>query len=641
MPRTPRRPARPRPATVAAAAVAALAVLLPGYAPVGAPGSAAVTGPVVVLGTSGLHWDDLDPSLSNLATLVGNGASASVVARQDDPRCPFDGWLTLTSLVRTQTINRAVADRTCLPMPAVTVDADHHATIDGWPTVMRDLTIRNAIPGQLQRSLGARATAAVGSGAVVALATAPGDAAGATRLSAWPGLPTDPDGGIDPAQTADDLAQQVQAAVDTHPALLVVDLGAVTGTLRSTGNDTSADPAATAAPAGRNDQLVALDDRIGQLLAVLPDSSTVLLASLADPAATSFDHPGPTAATLARSQVVVAVGPAPGGGRYRAGPARAGWASVDGVAHSDDVPATVLAALGLPVPDQAYVGSALAQGRAGTEDPVIERLDLDQAWRRLATVRPLLLTIGWGAWLVVVAGVLAMVRATRRQRPVQLRFVNAAVALGVFGGALPVASVLAGLWPWWHGPHVTATLVVALLTAAVVVGGTALAAPLLPGPGRRQPAAATAALGLVTAVVVLVDRLTGSGLAGVGVLDAGGVLAGGLGLVAVSLLVTWQPWWAARAAGRVLPRVLAVTSALLLAALTWWAATGDRMASLVWNRGAAWSSSIWPTYPWLTFGSTLLVLLPALAALAVRLSDRAGQADADAAADRVRRAGRG
>ncbi len=391
---------------------------------------------------------------------------------------------------------------------------------------------------------------------------------------------------------------------------------------------------------------MALDDRIGQLLAVLPDTSTVVLASLADPAAQSFGRSEPRAAVQARSQVLVAVGPAPGGGRYRQGTARAGWATVDGVAHSVDVSATVLAALGLPPPGETDSGSALAQGRATSEDPVIQRLDLDQAWRRLASVRPGLLAVGWALWLAVALGVVAAVRTSRRQRQVQQRFVNAAFALGVFGAALPVAAVLAGTWPWWHGPHVTATLALALLTGAVVAGLAALAALLLPGPGRRRPTTAVLALGLVTTVAVLVDRVLGNGLAAVGVLDHGGVLAGGLALVAVALTVADRPSWAARLAGVGAQRALVGAGVLLLAGLAWWTLAGSRPAMATWTRGPAWSpspwsSSTWPVHPWLTLASTLLVLLPALLALAVRLADEARQAAADAAADEVRRATRG
>lgn len=596
---------------------ALLAVVLPGYDPTSGVPTTAVPGPVVVLGTSGLHWDDLDPGLSSIATLVAGGAVASVLAQQDGPRCPLDGWLALSALHRTQTLTPAaggaVQGRACRELPVVAVRGDRTATIDGWSTITQVVTIRTAVPGLLQHTLGSRSGAAVGPGAVIALATTPQPVAdGGQEANAWPGISSD----------AVDLAQQVQQAVDTHPALLVVDLGAVD------------------APSGsaRADQLVALDDRIGQLLSVLPETSTVLLASLADPASPSFDHPDPLAATHARSGVVVAVGPAPGGGTYQPGRARAGWASVDGVAHSDDVGATVLASLGLTRPEDGYPGAVLAPGAAGDDDPVIQRLDLDEAWRRLATVRPPLLTAGWGLWLLVALVTVVAARAARRQRVVQRRFVHAGFVVAVFAASLPAAAVLAGLWPWWHGPHVTATLVVALLTGAVVIGGAALAAPLLPGPGRGRPTTTLLTLGAVTAAVAGVDHFTGSPLAVAGLLDHGGVLAGGLALVSVALVTTDRPAWASRLAGLATQRLLVVGAVLLLGGLTWWQFAGGRMALVTWVRGTGGS---WPSYPWLTVASTLLVLLPALTALTVRLADDARQAGADAAAEAVRRSPRG
>jgi hypothetical protein len=610
VPRPLRRPGRPRLVSTLAAVSAVLAVVLPGYGPTSGVATAPVPGPVVVLGTSGLHWDDLDPGLSNIATLVANGSVASMLAQQDGPRCPLDGWLALSALVRTQTINRTATDRACRPMPTVAVSADRHATINSWSTVIHDTVIRNAIPGQLHRVLTDHPAAAVGAGAVVAQAVDTtigfGENEDYQTGNAWPGVPSDPVGGLDPAQSADELAQQVQQAVDTHPALLVVDLGGVDATVGS----------------ARTDQLVALDDRIGRLLSVLPESSTVLLASLADPSATSFDHPDPLAATHARSGVMVAVGPAAGGGRYQPGQSRAGWASTDGVAHSDDIGATVLAALGLAWPGGDREGSALVPGPGATEDPVIQRLDLDQAWRRLATVRPPLLTIGWGLWLLIALAAASGAWAGRRQRVVQRRFVNAGVVVAVFGAALPAAAVLAGLWPWWHGPHVTATLVVALLTGAVVIGGAALAAQLLPGPGRGRPTTAVLTLGLVTAAAAGIDHVTGNSLAVVGLLDHGGVLAAGLALVAVALVSADRPAWARRSAGIATQRGLVAGAVVLLGGLVWWQVAGGRMAALTWEHGTA---GLWPSYPWLTLASTMLVLLPALFALTLRLADEAQQ----------------
>ncbi|RMI06675.1 hypothetical protein EBM89_15555, partial [Cellulomonas triticagri] len=77
----------------AATAVAALLLLV-----VGAPGATAAgdaTGPVLLVGLTGVRWDDVTPEATPaLDALARDGAVGSAVARGARPStCPSAGWL--------------------------------------------------------------------------------------------------------------------------------------------------------------------------------------------------------------------------------------------------------------------------------------------------------------------------------------------------------------------------------------------------------------------------------------------------------------------------------------------------------------------------------------------------------------------
>ncbi|MEV0519660.1 hypothetical protein AB0I64_34265, partial [Nonomuraea sp. NPDC050405] len=120
---------------------------------------------VVFVGVPGLHWDDLDPARTpNLWRLAGQSALGSVsVKTVGTVACPYDGWLTVSSGVRS-----AVGHGCGLP-PEPQVSGEG-AVVPGFQEVraLRDGAYAGTL-GQAVHAAG-QCTAAVGGGAALALA---------------------------------------------------------------------------------------------------------------------------------------------------------------------------------------------------------------------------------------------------------------------------------------------------------------------------------------------------------------------------------------------------------------------------------------------------------------------------------------
>ena len=83
-------------------------------------------GAVVLVGTGGISWSDVDETTTpNLWVLLRDGASAALVARSvNSNTCPIDGWLGVSSGSRASAERTGDADnpanRPCPPPPTVT-----------------------------------------------------------------------------------------------------------------------------------------------------------------------------------------------------------------------------------------------------------------------------------------------------------------------------------------------------------------------------------------------------------------------------------------------------------------------------------------------------------------------------------------
>lgn len=437
---------------------------------------------VVVLGTAGLRWDDLDPiATPALWSFAANGAVGSLVTRSvPEVSCPVDGWLALSAG------QRAAAPRTadeCLA-PA---DADEDGTVPGWDAfrTARDDAGYDAPLGLLGELLADHrlAATAIGPGAAIALA--------------------DRDGVVDRFHTAPSdpaaLAAEVADMLD-RSALVVVDLGTVTAAPGATGAD-------------RAEQVADLEERFAAVRGTLDDDAAVMLVSLAD------------AAPRPHLQVLVLDGfPVAGGQPAREAASlqlRSTSTRQDGLVLATDLLATLLEALdvepaagtttGAPVRGiPASSGAERIPGLVDLDRHASAIRDVGPSFFALLVVANVALLATW--WLTAGAGGRPSGRTLRR-----LRRASVVVA------ALPVATLWANLVPWWRGPAPGVTLLVATLVAAGLLTGLALMVPRWRRGARLGPLVTVAA---ATGLTIALDVVTGSRLQLGAVLGAHPLLAG-------------------------------------------------------------------------------------------------------------------
>jgi hypothetical protein len=444
--------------------------------------------PVVVVGVGGLGWADVSPTTTpTLWRLLADSSAAALSVRTVElSTCPADGWLTLNAGVRA-TVPRTgpgqgagCADITPLPR------ADGGADLPGW-TQLDDYNAKFSYDPQLGLLTTAAArrgcATAVGPGAAIAL----GDQSGHVR------------------RYARTLAQ---ADVTACP-LTVIDLGSL-----------------LVPPGPSRMALVrAVDTQLGRVVAAAPQAQ-LLVAGLSDSSPTPH------------LQLLMAGGPGD----------QAGWLTApstrhDGLVQLTDLTPTILADLGVETPPRA-VGSVIHQayGRPSNLARSVEQLrERDVAAETIdAAVTRFYWLVALGG--VTACGLLALARRSasqRRPRPARI----AALLVSVVG-ALPAASFLANLAPWWHFTDPSAALWSAVLASSLLLGVLAVT-----GPWRRQTFGPTGFLAAVTATTLAIDVTTGSRLQlsslwGLSPLDAGrfyglGNVAFAVFAVTVLVAATW------------------------------------------------------------------------------------------------------
>ncbi|RBY97413.1 hypothetical protein DQ237_00095 [Blastococcus sp. TF02-8] len=466
---------------------------------------------VVVVGVPGLTWADVDPGttpqLWAMAEESAIGALSVRAARSTS--CLLDGWATLGAG------NRARFPGTDeglppvpLPTPPVAPGSDGEqpdppadppldtslthcglqervaavALGDPGATVARIAedpgTVRfGAEPG----ALGAE----VGCASVVGRAAALAAAAPGVALTPVPALPTEP------AEVTDAL---------TACPLTLISLDQLTDAGRpgEEQTDTGTEPFPRAAALGR------IDDSLGRLrtaVAELPGETLVLLAGISE-------------VNDGRAQLHVGMAHGPGfdgGWLVSASTGRAPFVQLI------DLAPTALKALGLDVP-ASMNGQPLRQ--AG------DRPDLAAAVDQLEEVNTSAVThyrnTGAFFWAFVVAGALVvglgMLLARVTGRPGARRSVR---LLCLVVAALPVATYLAGVWPWQRAGSPLGALVGAVVGADLLVVAAAVA-----GPWRRRRLGPPLAVLAVTLLTLVADVLTGSSLELDGPLGYDAVVAG-------------------------------------------------------------------------------------------------------------------
>ncbi|MGN8244543.1 hypothetical protein ACTHAM_001447 [Cellulomonas soli] len=497
-------------APVLAAAPAAATSTTPRTAAAGtatAAGDAGTT-PVVLVGVTGVRWDDVTTLTTPALWSLSRSASIGLVAARSvsTRSCPADGWLGVSAGARAA--DALVADGTCRSLREPLAEAP--GVVPGWAdyTAAVDTQRYGARLGLLGEALadGGITATGIGAGAAIALADDEG-----LPVGTYVHRPTGTSG----------LTRAVRDALSTSQ-LVVVDAGSVRDAGQAThGRSTDAsdaalseedqaeiladatdDPSSTEAfvEPTRAQQMQVVDARVGAAVAAAERAgATVLVVSLADSGRTAL-------------QLAAVDGPGAPGTDVEFGESllTSGSTRQPGVIQSVDVTPTVLELLGLDGSVAALSGAAItpSAGPAAASARVEHLLDIALRAKQITRVSG-----AYSAQLVLVQAALFVAAAiilTRTGRSDRAPLRPALQVLRVASLALaaaPVASFLTGLVPWWRSA--TPTNAFWWTVGGWVVAITALA---LVGPWRRRPLGPAGVVAAVTVVVLVVDACTGSTL---------------------------------------------------------------------------------------------------------------------------------
>ena len=446
---------------------------------------------VVVVGIPGLTWHQVNKTdTPELWHLAEAGSVGGLVDYAQQPlACPADGWLTLNSAARAQ------GPRPCTPLPAVN-RVGPGARIPTMPQLIQDNKQFHEAPNWGLLGTLAHCATAVGPGAALALASPAG------VVSSY--LPS---------------AGDLSGAVLARCPLTVVDLGSSERVVAST-----------------------VDHQLAEIAAKLPPRTLLLVTApgAAVPPGARATPDGPP-----HLMSVVVTGPGFASGLLDSAATRR-----PGIVTLTDLTPTVAAWLGQPVP-AGTVGARITRADRDSLDSAVTSLmardTAEQVW---------IATHGWFFIGYALAGVLAFSvpallcwgSATERRR----RRAQCWRLAGVVAAAVPLASYLANLAPWWTWAHPAWWLYGLTIAWTLVVTAAALA-----GPWRRSVLGPFGALCAATLLLLAVDVMSGSRLQldapfGLSLLVSGryyGIGNDALGIYCVSTL-TAAAWLGAEAERR-------------------------------------------------------------------------------------------
>nr|WP_238338285.1 hypothetical protein [Pedococcus badiiscoriae] len=428
--------------------------------------------PIILIGTGGLTWSDVSPKdTPALWSFLRDGSTAALSVRSVFPNtCPVDGWLSLSAGNRAaapgkaQDGSRANTDP-CPPIPEVS-----SGVVPGWNTYVkaaRDLKFDSTL-GTLGEQLASnrQCVQAVGPGAGVGAAYLSG---AVPRYAAF-----------DPQQLTGLLSRCRVTLVDV-------------GSLRDP-RDLPTGEVPTQ-PGTRQAQAIAIDRRIGAVLAAAPSGSDLVVASLSDAGASE------------RLRLVAAKGP-----RFGSGTLYSPSTRQDGLVQSPDLTVTALNAAGVPIPSTLggfplRRGTAGANSEAAAQDRLMHLLDFDQASHE---VHPLVPPFFNAVVLAQIAIYLLAAIVWRRDFgsiEQRLRLLSITRRVAVVAAAIPASTFLANLIPWWRFP-------IPMLAAVLSVGlfVAVISAIALLGPWARRLTGPMVVVALATMVVLGGDVMLGSHL---------------------------------------------------------------------------------------------------------------------------------
>ncbi|WP_017558149.1 hypothetical protein [Nocardiopsis baichengensis] len=484
----------------AAALAAALAVAATVLAAVpGAPARAAPAaqeppsgGPAVVVGIPGLMWEEVDrDTMPELWSLAGRSAIGDMSIRTATSRtCPVDGWLTVSAGQRafSERQRHSICE---LPVPperdgegAVVKDYDDHVAVNA----ASPYTARVGLLGSTVHEAGG-STLAVGPGAALAAA--------------------DQDGRVDRYLANPAALTESQMA---EARLTVVDLDGLSDLYLDPPVDPEASPSGPAAsPEGeaepepdpvqhedRLEALSAIDDRLAEVVDALPEDATLMVAGVSVEA-------GPSNLNAA---LLHGPGPVTGDG-YGGGYLTSESTRRDGLVTLTDASPTVLRSMGL-TPPPAMVGRTWASvERPGELEAAVDELaEFNTAANVVGSLMAGFFSLLVALQLLIyAAAAYAVHRYGERDRDKRATVLAATRAVALGGAAVPVASYLANLVPWWSFPAPEAALPLCVLLFAALIVTAALA-----GPWRRDILGPMTVVAGITTAVLFTDMCTGATL---------------------------------------------------------------------------------------------------------------------------------
>jgi hypothetical protein len=449
---------------------------------------------VVIVGISGLTWNIVTQSATGeLWRLAAAGSVGSLVDYAQEPlACPADGWLTLNSAARAQ------GPRPCAALPTVTT-AGEGAKVAAMPQIIRDNEQFHESPDWGLLGTLASCATAVGPGAALALASPAG------TVSSYVPSPG-----------------ELSASVLARCPLTVVDLGQIAASERG--------------------RVSAIDRQLAQIAAELPPGTLLLVTA---PGTAAGAGRGKAPAGSPHLMSVVVSGPGFAGGLLDSSATRR-----QGIVTLTDLTPTVAGWLGHPVP-AGTVGARITQGERGDLDSTVTSLiarDIaEQVW---------ISTHGWFFVGYAIADALAfglpVLLFLGRDEERRRRRAQCWRTAGIVAAAVPLASYLANLAPWWYWAHPAWWLYGMTAAWTLVVAAAALA-----GPWRRDALGPFGALCAATLLLLAVDVMAGSRLQlnapfGLSLLVSGrfyGIGNDALGVYCVSTLVA-AVWLASITGGR-------------------------------------------------------------------------------------------
>ena len=423
-------------------------------------GETAVAGRVVVVGTTGVTWDDVGATATPMLWgLVRDGAAVGGVTpavTDAGRRCASAGWLALSAGRTPVTGQSGPGGWSCTPW-TVSPGGVEGAVVVGWPALVAQQAESEfrPRPGALGAALAEAGVCAVavGPGAGIALATPEGVVARYLDLESALADPTAAFG-------------CPVTFVDIRPAVAPTVL------------------------AGEAEGLRLQDRTLRQVLAAVPADATVLV--------TDTGPAGPDRPALG---IGLVTGAGLATGHLTATSTR--WA---GVVRLLDVPTTVLAAAGAADPGDFSGSPILTTGtRPAVATVAVERLvDLTDRDRTLRGVAGTVTSGGLLVGLVALAVVMQRGRLAARLGRAADPLRRGAEAVAVVLAALPAGLFLMTTWEWWRF-SAAAMWPALVLATATVAGVLALVARR---PGWLGPVVAS---GVVGAVLTL-DAVLGTPL---------------------------------------------------------------------------------------------------------------------------------